>query len=493
MIWAVSAAVLAAGVAAALRWLRVAQREHYLPVVTRFAFRWWFSSGLNIALVTFAFLCDMAAPIWGWAAMGVAAAQIGPIGLGLRGRTSKLAFTPRLIRLAVFVGLVFAALLAFGIGIDSAAPAASALLLFPVIVDLGLVVLAPVERSLGSKWVDLAQAKLESVGPRVVAITGSYGKTTTKAYTAHLASGSFRTVASPASFNNRLGLARAINEGLAPGTELFVAEMGTYGPGEIADMCSWVRPEVAAMVSIGPVHLERFGSEEAIVAAKSEILDGARVGVICVDDPLLAELAAKRSRDMEIIEVSARDRGRVRVTEGKLIVDGEYVADVPPEAFSANLAVAVGICLALGMTNEDVARRLGDLPSTPHRQTVSVGEGGFSIIDDTFNSNPAGARRALDVLAMMGGTKAVVTPGMVELGRRQAEENEAFAAAAAAVADHIVVVGRTNRDALLRGAAKGRAAVTVVDTREQAVAWARSNLGPGDAILYENDLPDHYP
>ena len=82
---------------------------------------------------------------------------------------------------------------------------------------------------------------------------------------------------------------------------------------------------------------------------------------------------------------------------------------------------------------------------------------------------------------------------MVELGRRQAEENEAFAAAAAEVADHIVVVGRTNRDALLRGAAKGRAAVTVVDTREQAVVWARSNLGPGDAILYENDLPDHYP
>src|SRR5690606_1309196 len=130
--------------------------------------------GVNIALITFAFLCDMAAPIWGWAAMGVAAAQIGPIGLGLRGRTSKLAFTPRLIRLAVFVGLVFAGLLAFGIGIDSAAPAASALLLFPVILDLGLVVLAPVERSLGSKWVDLAQVKLESVGPRVVAITGSY-------------------------------------------------------------------------------------------------------------------------------------------------------------------------------------------------------------------------------------------------------------------------------------------------------------------------------
>ena len=114
----------------------------------------------------------------------------------------------------------------------------------------------------------------------MVAITGSYGKTTTKQYTAHLLSGSFRVVASPASFNNRMGLARAINEQLAPGTEVFIAEMGTYGRGEIAELCTWIRPEVSAIVAIGPVHLERFKTEERIVSAKSEILDGAKVGVL---------------------------------------------------------------------------------------------------------------------------------------------------------------------------------------------------------------------
>ncbi|HEX6947019.1 MAG TPA: Mur ligase family protein [Acidimicrobiia bacterium] len=493
MTWLVSVAVLMAAVAGGLRWLRVAQREHYLPVVTRFAWRWWTSSPVNLALFGLAVLSDVATPFWGWAALGVAVAQVGPIGLGLRGRTSKLAWTGRLRRLAAFVGFVFLVILSIGIAVDSPAPTGSALLLLPVLIDVSLVALAPVERVLGDKWVEQARRKLDAVGPRVVAITGSYGKTTTKAYTAHLASGTMRAFASPASFNNRLGLARAINEGLAPGTELFVAEMGTYGPGEIADMCSWIRPEVAAMVSVGPVHLERFGSEEAIVAAKAEILDDARVGVICVDHPLLAELARERASSMEIIEVSTGEAGRVRVTDGSLCVDGTVVAEVPPEAFSANLAVAVGICLGLGIGTADIIRRLHDLPDTPHRQTVSLGEVGFSIIDDTFNSNPAGARRALDVLAMMGGTKAVVTPGMVELGSRQAAENEAFAAAAAETADHLVIVGRTNRAALLRGAANGRAAVTVVDTREQAVAWARSNLGPGDAVLYENDLPDHYP
>jgi UDP-N-acetylmuramoyl-tripeptide--D-alanyl-D-alanine ligase len=82
---------------------------------------------------------------------------------------------------------------------------------------------------------------------------------------------------------------------------------------------------------------------------------------------------------------------------------------------------------------------------------------------------------------------------MVELGRLQDTENEKFATLASAQVDHLVIVGRTNRRALRRGSAKGRASVTVVDTRDEAVAWAKENLGPGDAVLYENDLPDHYP
>ncbi len=178
-----------------------------------------------------------------------------------------------------------------------------------------------------------------------------------------------------------------------------------------------------------------------------------------------------------------------------MTIDGVVVAATPGEAFKANLAVAFGICLALGVDVSEAAKRLGDLPQSEHRQTVRQGEGGFSIIDDTFNSNPAGAKHGLDVLTMVGaaGRKVVVTPGMVELGPRQDVENEAFARAAADVADDLVIVGMTNRRALLRGSAKGTARVAVVASRAEAVAWVTRQLGPGDAILYENDLPDHYP
>jgi UDP-N-acetylmuramoyl-tripeptide--D-alanyl-D-alanine ligase len=117
------------------------------------------------------------------------------------------------------------------------------------------------------------------------------------------------------------------------------------------------------------------------------------------------------------------------------------------------------------------------------------------VVDDTYNANPAGAIAALELLGSLPveGRRVVVTPGMVELGSRQGTENEAFAGAAAHLASDLVVVGRTNADALTRGARSGGADVVRVPTRERAVQWVRSTLGTGDAVLYENDLPDHYP
>jgi UDP-N-acetylmuramoyl-tripeptide--D-alanyl-D-alanine ligase len=293
-----------------------------------------------------------------------------------------------------------------------------------------------------------------------------------------------------------MGLARAINEHLLPGTEVFVAEMGTYGPGELEDLTRWIPPDVAAMVAIGPVHLERFRTLDRIVAAKSEILDRAGVGVISVDHPLLAGLADERGATMDVVTVSGDGSdARVTIQEGRIRVDGIDVGKAPEDVFPLNLAVALGIGLALGVESVDMVARLDGLPRPEHRQTVSSSERGFSVIDDTFNSNPAGARVALGLLDRVGdgGRKVVVTPGMVELGPDQFDQNLAFAAESAALADDVLIVGRTNRDALLEGSAKGGASVTVVTSREEAVNWVRQNLGPGDAVLYENDLPDHYP
>jgi UDP-N-acetylmuramoyl-tripeptide--D-alanyl-D-alanine ligase len=492
----IAAAALGA-MAASLRWLRIAQREHYQPgSVTRFAIRWWGSSRFNILLATSAIVATVG--VWwvewlGWLAV---AAVVGPLGLSIRGRSSTLSWTGRLRRLAIAAGVLVAVLMATGVINDRAGWAVTALVGLPVITDASLAVLGPIERRLGTKWVDQAKSRLAASGARVVAITGSYGKTTTKGYLGHLLAGRFRIVVSPASFNNRMGLARAINEHLAPGVDVFVAEMGTYGPGEIADLCSFVPPEIGVITAIGPVHLERFGRIEAIVAAKREILDQARVAVINVDEGLLAKVAEEEASHRKVVRVSARDNtADVSVVDQTLRVGTTEYGLVGPEVFGVNLACAVGVAIELGVSPHEVARRLDDLPVAAHRRQIATSERGIVIIDDTYNSNPDGAVAALGtLLAVPGnGRKVVVTPGMVELGERQDEENQQFALLAVNQATDLLVVGRTNRRALLRGAATGEATVTVVASRAEAVNWVRSHLGPGDAVLYENDLPDHYP
>jgi len=514
--------VLAAGGLAAglggIRFLRVAQREHYLPgSVLRFALRWWRSRWENgvlgllglVGLVASGFV-----PPLGFLTALVAGA--GPRGLGLRGRSSPLAWTRRLRTLAGLSAALAAASLALAGLLGAPAVGGAAVALgAPVLVDLGLVLSTPLERRLLQGHVDRAAARLRRVGPKVVAITGSYGKTSTKGYVAHLVAGSFSVVPSPASFNNRAGLARAINEQLAPGTEVFVAEMGTYGPGEIAALCSWVPPDVSVITAIGPVHLERFGSEERILEAKSEILERAPTVVLAADDPRLAAVAARcGAAGKQVWWASAGGSGAeagdpattvvVRRAAGGLqvVVGGELLAkDLDLLAQPSNVACAVAVALALGVPQAVVAERLPGLPVAAHRLAPGEGPGGLVILDDTYNSNPAGARAALDALAAAGtagARRVVVTPGMVEMGPRQFEENRRFGAGAAQVADTVVVVGRTNRRALVAGVrdALGQGIpcdLVVVEDRPAAVAWVRSHLGAGDVVLYENDLPDHYP
>ena len=461
---AIAIAITALAAVNALRWLRVAQREHYLPwSVTRFALR------------------------WRWLAFG----------LGVRGRTSKLAWTRRLrvlaaVSAALYVGFValWRLVVPWSIG------ALIEVLLIPVTIDLALVVTAPIERRLATPFVRRATDKLRAVRPTIVAITGSYGKTSTKVVVAHLVAGTKSVSASPASFNNRAGLARAINEGLPAGTNVFVAEMGTYGPGEIAELCAWCPPDIAVITAIGPVHLERFKHEDNIVTAKSEIFATAKTVVLNVDDERLAGVA-DRIRDRKVVRVSAtRSDVDVAVIDGDVFVRGERVghADKLPTA-SSNAAAAIAVALELGIAAPDAVARLATAPGAAHRLEATTAPSGVVVLDDTFNSNPAGARLALAALKHAGspaGRRVLITPGMIELGARQRAENESFATEAGTVVSVIGIVGKTNADALALGAAKTEATVERFRRREDAVAWVRANLGPGDAVLYENDLPDHY-
>ena len=506
-------AVVASLVVGAPRWLRVAQREHYVSGRVRLIAALWRSrSGLDATLdaisVVLAFAAALAVLASGTAwtvltVLAVPAALLGalvPLRLSVRGRTSRLAWTGRLRRLAV---AWVAGVLLLGAGLwwalGSGATAVLAVTV-PLTVDLALAVMDRVEKRLSAPFVAKAQQRLARVRPTVVAVTGSYGKTSTKGYLAHVLAASRSVVASPASFNNRLGLSRAVNDHLVDGTEVFVAEMGTFGPGEIRELCELFPPDVAVITTIGEAHLERMGSREVIAAAKGEITERARTVVLPIDDPLLARLADRcRADGRRVVTVSTEG------TQADVVVDadagqvraGEVVLPLPDAVpHLVNLGVALGVALALDVDVEGLAPRLRGLPRAAHRAEVHAGPG-VAVVDDTYNANPVGARAALAEAAALaaerGAPLVVVTPGIVELGPVQAERNSDFAREVAQAGAHLVVVGRTNRAALLDGARAGGAVPDVVDTRDQAVPLATAAAGERGVVLYENDLPDHYP
>ncbi|HUD16655.1 MAG TPA: UDP-N-acetylmuramoyl-tripeptide--D-alanyl-D-alanine ligase, partial [Acidimicrobiales bacterium] len=483
--WLTVGCCVAAWVPSGLRWLRVAQREHYLAgSVSRFAGRWWRLTPTNLILAVVALAAAGASLVWPITGVGVAAVVAsGPVGLSLRGRTSPLRWTRRLRVLAVAWVTLEVVVVVIGVAIGLAAPlAVLAAVVVPVAVDLACAVTSPLERRLSEHFVREATERLRRVDPTVVAVTGSYGKTSTKGHIAHLLRPALTVVATPASFNNRAGLARAVNEHLADGTEVFVAEMGTYERGEIAELCQWCPPTIAVITAIGPVHLERFGSEDEILAAKSEIAERAITVVLNTDDDRLARLGddlARRADPPLVVRCSGVDRTAdvcVIYDSGvcEVLLSGSSIAagvELPEGAQPTNVACAIGVAHQLGVSPVDLVARLGDLPTVPHRLAVATAPSGVVVIDDTFNSNPAGARAALAILASATkeGRRVVVTPGMVELGRRQAEENRIFGRAALEVATSLVVVGRTNRSALV-GAARQQRPITV-RTREDAVRW----------------------
>ncbi len=511
-------ALALAYVAQMLRWLRVLQREHYqASSMRRFLARWsspQVASAKSIdrsklrrpVTLTHVLLIGLVVAVLARLDVLAAVISVGygalcPQGLSIKGRTSALQWTRRLTTVfivATVIALVFAVAGSF-----TRRPwllAVAAVWAVPLLLDLTTRLLEPLENRRAQRFVDQAVERLNKVRPRVVAITGSYGKTSTKNHLRDLLGARGGVVASPRSYNNRAGLSRAINENLADGTQIFIAEMGTFAEGEIADLCAWCPPDIAVVTAIGPVHLERMKSVDVIERAKYEITERARTVVLNVDDARLrnwpSRLTAQGKRVRRVGSTTSDASVRVVEDDGRwhVIVEGDVLAVMEPLVGiqPTNLACAIGAALELDVAIEEIAGRLSDVTAVANRSNVVRAPSGVMVIDDTFNANPASAAAALRLLASLplAGQRVVVTPGLIELGVDQHVENMNLAKKVSAYGAQLVVVGRTNAKALMTGY---EGAVRRFDTRDEAVQWVRSSLVTGDGVLYLNDLPDHYP
>lgn len=488
---------------------------------------------------------------WVAGALLLVSVPVAAIGVGdwRRPAVKPLVFTARAKRLVGVAvapsAIVLAAALAlipFHAGTLAAAIVLAAgwvlLALSPYVLLAANRALAPWQAAINRRYVSSARARLAEVAPLVVGVTGSYGKTTTKFCIGAVLAADRGTLVTPESFNSRLGVVRTINELLEPRHAAFVVEMGMFRRGDIAELCELTHPKIGVITAIGPMHLERLGSIEAIEAAKAELMEALPADgrlIVNGDDPRCLAIAARAHvpvtlfgieneladvRAGEIALVAGRTEFDLRfgatgpapapLSPGAVVPGSVEVSALAPATGSvhvsaqllgrhnvSNLLAAAAVGEVLGVERAAIARALGRVRAPDHRLSSIHNRGaGVVVIDDAYNSNPEGAAAALEVLAQHEAQRRLlVTPGMVELGELEQELNRGFGERAAGVCDVVVLVGerRTEpiRAGLLAGGMDAEHVHVVADLGAATELLGRLRRR-GDVILFENDLPDTY-
>lgn len=388
-------------------------------------------------------------------------------------------------------------------------------LLAPGIVGLAGRALAPVERSIARKFLAEADRRMRVYPGRVIGITGSYGKTSTKFILADLLGVRYRVLKTPAGVNTTMGITRVIREELRDDHEVLVVECSAYGPGEIREVCDVLHPSLGILTAVGVQHLERFGTPEKIAEAKYELLAALPPGgpaVVNADDPMCLRLAERaRSEGKRVLLYGLGETARalaIRGTDVRLGARGTSFRVVAASGETAafetrllgrwnlsNILAGMAAAVECGVPLPAVRQAVANLVPAPRRLEVHE-EGGIVKILDVANSNPRGAEMALEVLGQFqGGSRILITPGMVELGPLEAEENRRFGEQAARVCDYVVLVGpeqtRPIREGLLgRGFPTER--VLVARNADEVGDRLAGIVRQGDILLYENRLPDTY-
>ena len=372
--------------------------------------------------------------------------------------------------------------------------------------------LQPVERHINNGFYRDAERILRSMPDlKIIGVTGSYGKTSTKHYLNRILSEHFDVMMTPGSFNTTLGVIRTVREYLKPYNEVFIVEMGAKQLGDIKEICDLVHPSMGIVTAVGEQHLESFGSIENVQRTKFELIDALPADGLAVvnnDFPFAASrpvsnvecvryaVSTPHDADYTATDITYSPSGTRFTVKGPDGASYEFETRLVGECNVSNLLAAIIVALRLGVPVDKIRYAVGRIEQVEHRLSMKRTDGGVTIIDDAFNSNPTGSGMALDVLAMMtGGQRIVVTPGMIELGDRQEELNREFGRNIANSADIAIVVGEYNRQAIVEGieSVEPRTAkIHTVASFAESQTLLSTMLKPGDTILYENDLPDTF-
>lgn len=373
------------------------------------------------------------------------------------------------------------------------------------------VINAPINKLEYLYYLNKAKRKLkEHSNLQVVGITGSYGKTSSKNILNEILSSEYITRSTPKNYNTPYGLMMTINNYLDKFDEVFIAEMGAYTRGRIKNLCDFVNPKYGILTIIGDAHLETFGSRENIQKTKFELIESLPsdgLAVLNKDDPYQVNYELKN--DVKVVWIGIDNKeADVYATNIKCSNKGmSFVCRYGDKEVTLNTRLlgshniynilsGVALGLHMGIDIMDIKKTVMSLKATEHRLELKK-IGNMYQLDDAYNSNPVGASSALDVLKMMNGTKVVVTPGMVELGKKEKEENYTFGKKIASSCDYVILVGEKRTKVIYKALVEEEFDEENIFVLNRVVdAYPIINALKEEKkdiyALFENDLPDIY-
>jgi UDP-N-acetylmuramoyl-tripeptide--D-alanyl-D-alanine ligase len=349
---------------------------------------------------------------------------------------------------------------------------------------------------------DLGRSVRRASGARIIAITGSAGKTTTKEITAELLSTQYRVFRNTGNLNNHIGLPLSLI-GLREGADLGVVEFGMNHAGEIRTLVGIAEPDVRVWTNVGDAHLGFFGSREAVAVAKAEILEDAGPETLVIanaDDPLvMAHVAAHRGRrrtfgesaGADVRATAIVDRGFDGTSAEVVTAAGAWHIDVPlaGRVQLLNVLAAVTVALEFGVEPPAITGRVAALAPVARRGQARLRADGARIVDDSYNASPAAVEAMLGALAATptAGRRIAVLGEMLELGEAARALHEACGRAAANAGVHtLVAIGGPVADGLAAGAIlaglPGSRIHRYRDSGEAATPVARL-VAAGDLVL----------
>lgn len=379
-------------------------------------------------------------------------------------------------------------------------------------VILGVVILKPIENAINRRYYNDASRILRSMPDlKIVGITGSFGKTSTKHYLHRILSESYDVLMTPGSYNTPMGVIRTVREMMKPFHQIFICEMGAKQVGDIKEICDLVHPHIGIITAVGPMHLESFKNIENVQATKFELADALPSDGLAVINNDFEYCANRKVSNVSTFRytVNSLDNADYKAIDVKYTPTGTTFKITGPDGLSldlqtqlvgecniSNLVAAVVVALKLGVPVDRIKYAVGKIEQVEHRLNLKRTAGGVNIIDDAFNSNPTGSKMAVDVLSQFSsGKRIIVTPGMIELGEQQYELNKALGEYISSHVDVAIIVGDYNREALLEGVNGGDMEsenIYTVESFNEAQSLLAKILKAGDTILYENDLPDTF-